>query len=78
MLLRALHDEKRLGLESVDEAAFLALQLILGAADTSRMSTWSWLEAMMMYPKIQAEAQAEIDRVCGDRMPVWEDLERSQ
>lgn len=78
MLLRVLRDEKRLGISSDDEAAFLSLQLIIGAADTSRMSTWSFMEAMMMFPEVQGEAQAEIDKVCGDRIPVWEDLEQNQ
>lgn len=51
------------------------MQLIIGAADTSRMSTWSFLEAMMMFPNVQEEAKDQIDRVVGDRIPVWEDLE---
>jgi cytochrome P450 len=41
------------------------------------MSTWSFLEAMMMFPDVQAEAQAEIDKLVGTRIPVWEDFERS-
>ncbi|CZR59874.1 related to O-methylsterigmatocystin oxidoreductase [Phialocephala subalpina] len=75
LFLNILRDEKRLGLESLDEAAFLSMQLIIGAADTSRMSTWSFLEAMMMFPDVQEEAKAQIDRVVGDRIPIWEDLE---
>lgn len=49
LLLRVLRDKKRLGISSDDEAAFLSLMLIIGAADTSRISTWSSLEAMMMF-----------------------------
>jgi DNA/RNA-binding domain of Phe-tRNA-synthetase-like protein len=37
LLRRVLNDEKLLGFESVDEAAFLSLQLIIGAADTVRL-----------------------------------------
>ncbi|PQE14708.1 Cytochrome P450 protein [Rutstroemia sp. NJR-2017a BBW] len=77
LLLRVLDDEKRLGIGSDDEAAFLSMQLIIGAADTSRMSTWSFLEAMMMFPSVQTEAHEEIDRLVGSRIPVWEDLENS-
>lgn len=72
LFLNVLRDEKRLGLQSLDEVAFLSIQLIMGAADTSRMSTWSFMEAMMMFPDVQAEAQAQIDRVVSDRIPVWE------
>lgn len=77
LLLRILSDEKRLGISSDNEAAFLSLELIIGAADTSRMSTWSFLEAMMMFTDVQAEAHAEIDKLVGNRIPVWEDFERS-
>lgn len=75
MLKRILVDEKRLGLSSNDEAAFLSLQLIIGAADTSRMSTWSFLEAMMMYPEVLKHGQQLLDKVVGDRVPEWEDLD---
>jgi hypothetical protein len=34
LLRRVLNDENLLGFESADEAAFLSLQLIIGAADT--------------------------------------------
>lgn len=75
--LRVLGDKKRLGLSSDNEAAFLSLELIIGAADTSRMSTWSFLEVMMTFPDVQKEAQAEIDKMVGTRIPVWEDFDRS-
>lgn len=58
------------GTESLDEAAFLSMQLIIGAADTSRMSKWSFMKAMTMSSEVQAEAQAQIDGVVGDRIPV--------
>lgn len=70
-----LADEKRLGLSSNDEAAFLSLQLIIGAADTSRMSTWSFLEAMMIYPEVLQSGQEVLDATVGDKVPEWEDLE---
>ena len=75
-----LDDQKHLGFESVQEAAYVGLMVLLGAADTvshrlikayywtlyaeidaqSRMSTWSLLEAMMMFPDVQKKAQHEI------------------
>ncbi|KAF2994211.1 hypothetical protein E8E14_000798 [Neopestalotiopsis sp. 37M] len=75
MLYRILTDEKRLGFGSEEEAAYLNLMLIQGAADTSKMSTMSFLEAMMTFPDVQRKAQEEIDSVVGDRVPVWEDLQ---
>ncbi|KAK7531585.1 cytochrome P450 [Phyllosticta citribraziliensis] len=76
MLARALTDEKRLGFESEEEAAYLSLNLIIGAADTSQMSTWSFLEAMLLNPEIQKKAQNEIDSVVGNRVPMWSDFEQ--
>lgn len=74
-LPRVLEDEKHLGFSSLEEAAYLSLQLIIGAADTSKMSTWSFLEAMMTYPDVQEKGHQEIMKVVGDRVPVYEDLE---
>ncbi|KAK8221384.1 cytochrome P450 [Phyllosticta capitalensis] len=71
MLARALTEEKGLGFETEDEAAYLSLNLIIGAADTSQMSTWSFLEAMLLYPEVQRKAQDEI----GNRLPAWSDFE---
>ena len=76
-LARVLQDEKGMGFEDRSEAAYLALMLIIGAADTSKMSSWSFLEAMMRFPDVQVKALAEIEAVAGaaDRLPVYEDLE---
>ncbi|KAG9628843.1 cytochrome P450, partial [Aureobasidium melanogenum] len=71
-----LEDEKNLGFGSLEEAAYLSLQLIIGAADTSKMSTWSFLEAMMTYPEVQEKGHQEIFKIVGDRLPVFEDLEQ--
>jgi hypothetical protein len=67
--LQILSDEKRLGISSDNEAAFLSLELIIGAADISRMSTWLFLEAMMMFPEVQADARAEVNKLVGPRIP---------
>jgi cytochrome P450 len=76
-LSRALQDEKGMGFEDRSEAAYLALMLIIGAADTSKMSSWSFLEAMMRFPDVQEKARKEIEAVIGvaDRLPMYEDLE---
>lgn len=75
-LYRVVSDDKRMGFETEEEAAYLALMLIIGAADTSRMSTWAFLESMMLFPEVQKKLQQEIDSVVGDRLPVYEDIER--
>ncbi|KAH6613088.1 cytochrome P450 [Boeremia exigua] len=74
---RILQDEKSMSLEERSEAAYLAFMLIIGAADTSKMSSWSFLEAMMRFPEVQKKALEEIEAVVGvaDRLPVYEDLE---
>jgi cytochrome P450 len=76
-LARMLQDEKGMGYEDRSDAAYLALMLIIGAADTSKMSSWSFLEAMMRFPDVQSKALAEIEAVVGtaDRLPAYEDLE---
>ncbi|PVH92610.1 cytochrome P450 [Periconia macrospinosa] len=74
-LSRVLQDEK-MGFEDTSEAAYLAFMLIIGAADTSKMSTWSFLEAMMRFPEVQETARKHIEAKVGvaDRLPVYEDL----
>ncbi|KAK1846224.1 cytochrome p450 [Colletotrichum chrysophilum] len=62
------------GMSCKEEVAILGLSLIVGAADTSRMTTWTFLEAMMMFPEVQAKAREDIDRVVGERIPVYDDL----
>lgn len=76
-LARVLQDEKNMGFDDRSEAAYLAMMLIIGAADTSKMSSWSFLEAMMRFPNVQAEALSKIEAVVGvaDRLPTYEDLE---
>ncbi|KAH7089851.1 cytochrome P450 [Paraphoma chrysanthemicola] len=77
-LSRVLQDEKNMGFSDQSEAAYLALMLIIGAADTSKMSSWSFLEAMMRFPDVQAKALLEIEAVVGvaDRLPTYADLEK--
>ena len=60
----------------IDEAAYLALMLVIGAADTSAMSTWSFMEAMLLYPEVQKKAREAIVSVVDSRIPRYEDLEQ--
>ncbi|KAH7143558.1 cytochrome P450 [Dactylonectria macrodidyma] len=61
-------DEKHLGFQTEEEAAYLSLM--------SQMSTWSFMEAMMMFPDVMKKAQSEIDNVVNDRLPVFSDIEQ--
>ncbi|KAF4816652.1 Cytochrome P450 monooxygenase yanC [Colletotrichum siamense] len=61
---------------SETEAAYVALKLIAAASDTSRVSTWVFLEQMMINPRVQLHARKLIDDAVGDRLPVWGDIER--
>ncbi|KAF9880077.1 cytochrome p450 [Colletotrichum karsti] len=73
------HEEMR-GMSCKEEVAILGLSFIVGAADTSRMTTWAFLEAMMMFPEVQAKAQREIGKfsqpLVGDRVPTYADFHR--
>lgn len=64
-----------MGLDTEEEAAYLSLMLVIGAADTSRISTWSFMEAMMTFPDVQKKAHLEIEKVVGNRLPLYSDLE---
>ncbi|KAJ5532238.1 cytochrome P450 [Penicillium frequentans] len=69
-----LQNSSKFGVEP-EEAGYLSLMVVMAAADTSQMSTWSFLEAMLQFPDVQKKAQKEIDDVVGDRIPVYEDLD---
>ncbi|KAG7082534.1 cytochrome p450 [Colletotrichum scovillei] len=72
----ALADDNTKGMSCKEELAILSTALIVASADTSRMTTWSFVEAMLQFPEAQARAQAEIDKVVGDRPPTYEDYAR--
>ncbi|KAK0436559.1 cytochrome P450 [Armillaria borealis] len=56
---------------------WLASALYAGGADTTVASIYAFFKAMLLYPDIQAKAQAEIDAVIGgDRLPRFDDRER--
>jgi cytochrome P450 len=48
----------------------------LAGSDTTVAAVMSFFLAMLVYPEVQAKAQAEVDRVMGkDRLPELEDEE---
>ncbi|KAF5574644.1 oxidoreductase [Fusarium pseudoanthophilum] len=72
---RVIEDPNHLGLDSLEDASYLGMMLIIGASDTSRISTWSFLEAMLTFPDVCNKARKVIDSTVGDRVPVFEDLD---
>ncbi|KAM5350215.1 hypothetical protein ACJ41O_006720 [Fusarium nematophilum] len=72
---RILDDEKLGGCSSLEEAAYLALTLVLGGSDTSRMTSWAFMEMMLMNMDEFTKLQKIIDDHCGDRLPVWKDID---
>jgi cytochrome P450 len=48
----------------------------LGGSDTTAAAIVSFFLAMLVYPDVQAKAQAEVDQVIGkDRLPEFDDME---
>ena len=75
LMVKILEDEKHLGFPTVEEGAYFCLMLTIGAADTSQISTWAFLEAMITYPGVQEKAYREIEAFTKDRIPSFEDYD---
>lgn len=64
------------GLDSDEVAQNVAAAVYAAGTDTTASACECFLLAMAMYPKVQAKAQAELNRVVGSyRLPEYEDLE---
>jgi hypothetical protein len=77
---RVIEDPNHLGLDSLEDASYLGMMLIIGASDTvsftvprflhaviltkrqSRISTWSFLEAMLTFPDVCNKARKVIGK----------------
>ena len=57
-----------------DQAAYISGTLLEAGSDTTSSTLYAFVQAMLLYPEVQRQAQAEIDRVVGhDRLPTMED-----
>lgn len=56
-------------------AAYLAGGALEAGTDTTASEMIGFIQAMVLFPEVQKKAQAEIDRVVGDRMPTIEDMD---
>ncbi|KAK0222553.1 cytochrome P450 [Armillaria nabsnona] len=62
---------------STAPGGFLVNLIPICGADTTVASVYAFLKAMLLYPEVQAKAQAEIEAVIGnDRLPRFGDRER--
>ncbi|OTB07018.1 hypothetical protein M426DRAFT_54404 [Hypoxylon sp. CI-4A] len=55
-------------------AAYSSGSLLEAGSDTTAATLIGWVQAMLLYPEVPRIAQAELDRVCGDRLPDLNDL----
>lgn len=58
------------------EASYVVGQMAIAGALTIGAPIQSFILAMLHYPDWQPKLQAEIDSVCQDRCPAWEDREK--
>lgn len=58
---------------SDDFAAYLCGSIWEAGADTTANTLIGFVQAMVVYPEAQRIAQAELDRISGERMPEMKD-----
>lgn len=68
-----LENEDEYGL-SRDESAYVIGTFFEAGSGTTAGAMISFCLAMCLHPDVQARGQAEVDAVCGDRMPEFDDL----
>lgn len=59
---------------SDDLAGYLSGSLLQAGSETTSAILVGFVQAMVIYPDVAKTAQAELDRVCGDRMPDLNDV----
>ncbi|KAL1865421.1 hypothetical protein VTK73DRAFT_5265 [Phialemonium thermophilum] len=55
-------------------AGYTSGSLLEAGSDTTSATLVGFVQAMLIFPEVVKEAQAELDRVCGDRLPDLNDL----
>ncbi|OTA84711.1 hypothetical protein M434DRAFT_377643 [Hypoxylon sp. CO27-5] len=55
-------------------AAYVSGSLLEAGSDTTSATLIGFVQAMLIFPEVVTKAQAELDRVCGDRLPDLNDL----
>ncbi|KAF3008170.1 hypothetical protein E8E14_005786 [Neopestalotiopsis sp. 37M] len=60
------------------QASYVSNSLLEAGSDTTAATLVGFVQAMVLFPDVVAAAQAELDRVCGDRLPDLNDLSELQ
>ncbi|KAK6222947.1 hypothetical protein LQW54_000759 [Pestalotiopsis sp. IQ-011] len=55
-------------------ASYVSNSLLEAGSDTTAATLVGFVQAMLLFPEVAAAGRAEIDRVCGDRIPDLNDL----
>ncbi|KAF1949794.1 cytochrome P450 [Byssothecium circinans] len=58
---------------SDDLAGYISGSLLEAGSDTTSATLIGFVQAMILFPEVVKIAQAELDRVCGDRLPTMDD-----
>ena len=61
---------------SDEQAAFIAGTSLEAGSETTSATLYAFVQAMVLFPEVQKKAQAQIEAVCGDRLPEMEDSEK--
>lgn len=61
---------------SDEQAAFIAGTSLEAGSETTSATLYAFVQAMILFPEVQKTAQAQIEAVCGDRLPEMEDYEK--
>lgn len=56
-------------------AAYSCGTLVEAGSESTSTVINNWLLALLLYPKAMRDAQEEIDRVCGEKMPSFDDID---
>ena len=59
---------------SDDLAAYISGSILQAGSETTASILVGFIQAMVIFPKVAKIAQAELDRVCGDRLPDLNDV----
>lgn len=55
-------------------AGYISGSLLEAGSDTTASTLVGFVQALLLFPEVVKNGQAEIDRVCGDRLPDLNDL----
>src|SRR5687768_4616292 len=53
--------------------SYISGSMLEAGSDTTYCTLVGWVQAMLLFPDVAKKTQEEIERVCGDRLPILED-----